>query len=157
MSEAVSAAFEEYAVGEAKDQLLAVAHYKALHAEKDVFDILEDAENVAGMMTKILASPETHTPRMLSTPTEPLIPGLKAYIYFDRGAREVVMADPDKRKTMMTAANIGNTLEIIARHYEYNTSCYVALEDGYLIWTDSLSDGKTLAEFPEAFFHHNRA
>lgn len=151
MSEAVSDSFEDYAVGETKEQLLAVAHYKALQAEKDVFNILEDAENSAGMMTKILAQPDAQTPRTLSTPTEPLIPGLRAYIYFDRGAREQVMADPDKRETMGVAANIGNTLETIARHYSYDTSCYVALEDGYLIWADSLSDGKTLAEFPDAY------
>lgn len=61
------------------------------------------------------------------------------------------MSDPSLIYKVGILANIGDDLELVARDYDRDTSCYIASEIGCLIWVDSVGAGNDKTEYPEAY------
>ncbi|SEH33021.1 SpoIIE family protein phosphatase [Selenomonas sp. KH1T6] len=151
MGESVAEYSEEFALREAKERLLSIAREKSSRAEEDIIEVLSDARNLANMTENIMMHRERYRPRELTTPHEPLIPGLTPYIYYTRGAKEEIMSDPSLRYKVGILANIGDNLELIARYYDRDTSCYIASETGCLIWVDSVGADNDKAEYLDVY------
>lgn len=151
MGKTVEGFAEDFAVRQAKKRISDVAEQKAENVEHVVEGILADADNMAKTMTGILSDSADYSPIMLMTPTESQIPGNTAYIYLRRGLSERIFSDPALMREIGTASNIGKCLEFTSRRYTSDTSCYIASDNGYLIWADGLSKGQTMAEFPEVY------
>ncbi|MCR5559897.1 MAG: cache domain-containing protein [Schwartzia sp.] len=151
MGKTVEGFAEDFAVRQAKKRISDVAEQKAENVEHVVEGILADADNMVKTMTGILSDSADYSPIMLMTPTESQIPGNTAYIYLRRGLSERIFSDPALMREIGTASNIGKCLEFTSRRYTSDTSCYIASDNGYLIWVDGLSKGQTMAEFPEVY------
>lgn len=151
MGETVASFTEDFAARQAKKRLSDEAEDKAETVEHIVKGILQDADNLARSMTGIMSEKENYPARVLTTPTEEKIPGNIAYVYKTTGFAERLPYDPLLQKELGTAANIAEILEFISREYQTDTSCYVASENGYMIWADGLSKGDTHAELPDVY------
>ena len=141
----------DFTVRQAKKRISDVAAEKAGNVERAVADILADADNLAKTMNVILSDNNAYPSIMLTTPTEVSIPGNTAYIYLNRGISDRIFFDQALMRDIGTSSNIAKCLELTSRRYNSDTSCYIASENGYLIWADGLSEGQTMAEFPEVY------
>ena len=116
-------------------------------------EILDDAENIAKMAEKMLASPWDYPPQHLTEPHEQTIAANKAYIYYSPGVRERLATDPRLSQRVALLSNIRDTLEYLSYFYTNGASCCLATEDGFFIRADGADKGQTTSVYEEVFLH----
>ena len=151
MGESAAEFTEEFAVKQAKDELLAIAQERAERIEHEIDDNQNDAKYLAYVMTRILENPDEYLPKTLPNAFGAEIPNEKAFIYYSPKLREKGIS-PELEKEIGIVANISDSVEVMAHFYAgYSASCIIGMESGYMIFADVLPDGSS-EKFPDSFF-----